>query len=99
MIELFAEPGSLAAASGATATTAVTVESGAVAEAVPMTAVLPGTASPTVVASTARVIAHGTQKLAMSQLGAAMVGLVAAAYAENGLAYEIVDDTNAATLL
>ncbi|WP_454793813.1 hypothetical protein [Mycolicibacterium lutetiense] len=99
MIEVFAQPAALGVASGATATTAVTAEAAAVAEAVPMTAVLPGTASPTVVASTARIVAHGAQKLAMSQVGSAMVALVAEAYAENGLGYEVVDGVNAATLL
>lgn len=99
MIELFAQPAGLGVASGATATTAITAESAAVAEAVPMMAVLPGTASPTVVASTARIIEHGAQKLAMSQLGAAMVAMVAEAYAENGIGYEVVDGVNAGTLL
>ncbi|MEN4464172.1 PE family protein [Mycolicibacterium conceptionense] len=99
MGELFAQPGALAAASAGTATTAITAEAAAVAEAVPMTAVLPGTASPTVVASTTRIVAHGAQKLAMSTLGAAMVALVAEAYAESGLGYEVMDTTNAATLL
>lgn len=98
MLELFAQPGGLAAASAATATTAVTAGAASVAESVPMMAVAPGTSSPAVIMSTARIIEHGAHYTAMSQLGTAMLALVAEAYAESGLTYEIVDDANAATL-
>lgn len=98
MQDLIAESGGLAAAAAGAGAQAVTVQSGAAAEAVPMTAVLPGTASPAVIAATARIVAHGTEKLAVSTAAAAFVGTVAAAFAENGIGYELADDASAASL-
>lgn len=99
MGELMATPGALAAASSASVGTSAEVAAGAAATAVPMQAVLPGTLSPAVIAGTARVVAHGADKLAMSTLGSMIVAQVAEAYGENGAAYEITDDGGATALM
>ncbi|PQM45051.1 hypothetical protein C1Y40_04791 [Mycobacterium talmoniae] len=98
MHEVFVQPEGLLGASASSGSAAATVAAGAAAQAPPMTAVMPGTMSPAVVAGTARVIAHGTNKLAVSTLGAAVVAAVAEAYAENGIGYEVADLANAGSL-
>lgn len=99
MSELLAETGALAVASGSTAATAAESGAGAAAAAVPAEAILPGTLSPTVILGTARVMAHGAQKLAMSSMGAMVVAQVAEAYGENGIGYEVTDDAGAVSLI
>lgn len=91
-------PEGLMAAGGATGGQAVTVAAGSAAVAPPTTAVVPGTLSPSMIAATAYVNAHGASRLAASTLGAAVVASIAEAYAENGIGYTITDAGNAVSL-
>ncbi|APA78404.2 MULTISPECIES: hypothetical protein [Mycobacterium] len=84
-----------AAAHGAHAGEVVGLAAGT---AVATSAVLPGTLSPAVIEGTARVIAHGANKLAVSTAGSALLAAVSAGVAESGLAYGITEDGNAAAL-
>lgn len=97
-MDLIASTEGLAASSAAHAGTAAEVFGAATGTAVATTAVLPGTASPAVILGTTRVIAHGMNKLAVSVAGSALVGAIAGALADNGLAYEITEDANTAAL-
>lgn len=99
MDQMMVIPGALPAASAGAAATAATAGAMAAAEAVPMTAVAPGTASPQMVAATARIIEHGANRLASAQLGATVVAAVSAAFADNGLGYEVVEAASAAKLV
>ncbi|MGD9622336.1 MAG: hypothetical protein AB7G47_20120 [Mycolicibacterium sp.] len=95
---LLAETSALGVAATSTATTATEVAAGAAAQAVGTEALMPGTLSPAVVLSTARVMEHGANRLAMSEMGAAMVAAAAATYGATAVTYETVDVGNAAAL-
>lgn len=95
---LLAETSALGVAATATATTATEVAAGAAAQAAGTEALAPGTLSPAVIMSTARVMEHGANRLAMSEMGAAVVAAAAATYGATAVSYEVVDAGNAAAL-
>jgi hypothetical protein len=97
-MELIASAEGLGVASAAHASNAAEVAGVAAGTAVPTMAVLPGTLSPAVIAGTARVIAHGAERLAVSSAGAALMGAIAASVAESGAGYTSSDDAGAAAL-
>lgn len=99
MEQMMVLPGALPAASAGAAATAATAGATAAAESVPMTAVAPGTASPQMVAATARIVEHGANRLAAAQMGAMVVAAVSATFADNGVGYEVVEAANAAKLV
>ena len=98
-MELITTTEGLAAGATAHGAHAVEVEGMAAGTAVATSAVLPGTLRPAVIEGTARVVAHGANKLAVSTAGSALVAAVSAAIGENGIAYGITEDANAAALL
>ncbi|GAB4995107.1 hypothetical protein MAHJHV58_46200 [Mycobacterium avium subsp. hominissuis] len=97
-VDLIANTAGLAAGAAGHAATAAEVEGGAAATSVATTAVMPGTASPAVIAGTARVIEHGANKLAVSTAGSLMVASVAEALGEMGLGYGITETSSTAAL-
>jgi hypothetical protein len=97
-VDLITSNEGLAAGAAAHGAHAVDVEGMAAGTAVATSAVLPGTLSPAVIAATARVVAHGANKLAVSTAGAALMTAVSAGVAENGVGYGITEAANAAAL-
>jgi hypothetical protein len=98
IVELIASTEGLAGAAAAHGVHSGEVVGLAAGTAVATTAVLPGTISPAVIVGTARVIAHGANKLAASAAGSALLGAVSAAVAEAGATYGVVEAANTAAL-